>query len=241
MRVGLHADINLAPALMTTVMRWYFGANPPSACSGLLPSSQPLRYAFSTACPASLAVCMSRGGVSMFTRTCPRAVFTALIFLFLFTASTVAFAQAPVAGQVLIGEFRQRGPGGGFDEFVELYNNTDAALVVNDPTPPATGAAGWAVASKEGVLLTSSILRLFALWQANNSFNPTPRQHLFHTCVDKRVLPVSYRLRKIHDPSHFVFELSGSLKSRPKWVRPTRFATIATSSASSTGFATCIW
>jgi hypothetical protein len=88
----------------------------------------------------------------MFLRSCPRAVFTALVFLFLFSASTVAVAQAPVAGQVLISEFRQRGPSGSFDEFIELYNNTDAALTVNDPTPPATGAAGWAVVTKEGVL-----------------------------------------------------------------------------------------
>lgn len=88
----------------------------------------------------------------MFIRTCQRAVFTALVFLFLFTASPVAFAQAPAAGQVLISEFRQRGPAGNFDEFVELYNNTDAAIVVNDATPPAMGASGWAVATKEGVL-----------------------------------------------------------------------------------------
>lgn len=88
----------------------------------------------------------------MFLRSCPRAVFTAFVFLFLFSASSIAFAQAPAAGQVLISEFRQRGPAGGFDEFVELYNNTDAAITVNDPTPQATGAAGWAVATKEGVL-----------------------------------------------------------------------------------------
>lgn len=88
----------------------------------------------------------------MFLRSCPRAVFTALVLLLLFSASTVAVAQAPAAGQVLISEFRARGPAGNFDEFVELYNNTDAAVTVNDPTPPATGAAGWAVVTQEGLL-----------------------------------------------------------------------------------------
>jgi hypothetical protein len=41
------------------------------------------------------------------------------------------FAQAGVSpGDVVINEFRYRGPGGVRDEFIELYNTTDADIVV---------------------------------------------------------------------------------------------------------------
>ncbi|MFL6229672.1 MAG: carboxypeptidase regulatory-like domain-containing protein [Pyrinomonadaceae bacterium] len=52
---------------------------------------------------------------------------------------------APTAGQVLISRFRTRGALGANDEFIELYNNTDTDIVVSDPTPPASGATGWAL------------------------------------------------------------------------------------------------
>jgi len=44
------------------------------------------------------------------------------------------------AGQLLISEFRYRGPGGANDEFIEIYNNTDAAHVVT-----ASSGTGYAV------------------------------------------------------------------------------------------------
>jgi len=50
------------------------------------------------------------------------------------------------AGQVIISELRLRGPAGAEDEFVELYNNTDAAIVV--ASLDATG--GWTVAISNG-------------------------------------------------------------------------------------------
>jgi hypothetical protein len=67
---------------------------------------------------------------------------------------TVTFTRTvlPAAGQLLISEFRLRGPfpvfgeteiGGAFDEFIEVYNNTDSTFVVNTPD----GSHGWAVAS----------------------------------------------------------------------------------------------
>jgi hypothetical protein len=67
---------------------------------------------------------------------------------------TVNFTRTvlPVAGQLLISEFRLRGPfppegdpatGGARDEFIEVYNNTDSTFVVNTPD----GSNGWAVAS----------------------------------------------------------------------------------------------
>jgi photosystem II stability/assembly factor-like uncharacterized protein len=48
-----------------------------------------------------------------------------------FTLSTATAGTPPAAGQVIISEFRARGANGADDEFVELYNNTDAAITVN--------------------------------------------------------------------------------------------------------------
>ena len=53
---------------------------------------------------------------------------------------------APTPGTVIISEFRLRGAGGALDEFVELYNNTDAPLNV----AAADGSAGWAVVASDG-------------------------------------------------------------------------------------------
>jgi hypothetical protein len=54
----------------------------------------------------------------------------------------VSVNSAPAVGSVIISEFRQQGPGGAADDFVELYNNTDADITVatND------GTAGWGLA-----------------------------------------------------------------------------------------------
>ncbi|HLL73485.1 MAG TPA: carboxypeptidase regulatory-like domain-containing protein [Pyrinomonadaceae bacterium] len=60
----------------------------------------------------------------------------------------------PVAGQFLISEFRFRGPfpvggdpdiRGSRDEFIEVYNNTDSAFVVNTPDD----SSGWVVVSSD--------------------------------------------------------------------------------------------
>jgi len=64
---------------------------------------------------------------------------------------TVTFTRTilPEAGQLLISEFRLRGPfpaggeSGARDEFVEIYNNTDSTFVVNTPD----GSSGWVVVS----------------------------------------------------------------------------------------------
>ncbi|HEV7904764.1 MAG TPA: thrombospondin type 3 repeat-containing protein [Pyrinomonadaceae bacterium] len=58
----------------------------------------------------------------------------------------------PLGGQVLITEFRFRGQGppgsndGLFDEFVEIYNNTNSAIVVDT----ADNSAGWSVLAADG-------------------------------------------------------------------------------------------
>lgn len=64
---------------------------------------------------------------------------------------TVNFTRTvlPVAGQLLISEFRLRGPfpiggeSGARDEFIEIYNNTNSTFVVNTPDE----SNGWVVAS----------------------------------------------------------------------------------------------
>jgi hypothetical protein len=59
----------------------------------------------------------------------------------------------PVAGQVLISEFRFRGQGAGgesdgqFDEFVEIYNNTNAPVAVDT----GDNTEGWAVVAADGI------------------------------------------------------------------------------------------
>lgn len=51
-----------------------------------------------------------------------------------------------VPGNVLISEFRLQGPNGINDEFIELYNNTDAAITVG----ATDGTSGWALAASDG-------------------------------------------------------------------------------------------
>jgi hypothetical protein len=54
----------------------------------------------------------------------------------------VSTSSTPTAGSVIISEFREQGPGGPGDDFVELYNNTNSNITVatND------GTAGWGLA-----------------------------------------------------------------------------------------------
>ena len=62
-------------------------------------------------------------------------------------ASRPAVAQTQIqAGQVVISELRLRGPAGSNDEFVELYNNTNQAIVVQ----ATDGSAGWSVVISSG-------------------------------------------------------------------------------------------
>jgi hypothetical protein len=54
-------------------------------------------------------------------------------------------AAVPAEAQVIISEFRLRGPSGANDEFVEIYNNSGADHTV------AGGGSGYAVAASDGV------------------------------------------------------------------------------------------
>lgn len=62
---------------------------------------------------------------------------------------TLAAPAGTPAGAVIISEFRLRGPGGATNEFIELYNNTNAAIVVEDVNPLAAGTSGWAIVSSD--------------------------------------------------------------------------------------------
>jgi len=64
---------------------------------------------------------------------------TTLVFLIVLSASQT------VSAQLIISEFRVRGPSGANDEFIELYNNSGADHTV------AGGGTGYAVASSDGV------------------------------------------------------------------------------------------
>ncbi|MCM3871622.1 MAG: M36 family metallopeptidase [Pyrinomonadaceae bacterium] len=57
------------------------------------------------------------------------------------------FGTVATAGQLLISEFRVRGPGGATDEFIEIYNNSGADHAVVD----SGVGAGYAVAASDGV------------------------------------------------------------------------------------------
>src|SRR5262249_17958691 len=61
-----------------------------------------------------------------------------------FALSSVAVVPAAL-GQVIISEFRVRGPSGANDEFIEIYNNSGADHTV------AGGGTGYAIASSDGV------------------------------------------------------------------------------------------
>jgi hypothetical protein len=63
-------------------------------------------------------------------------------------ATVFDYAVAPAPSTpLIISEFRLRGPGGAGDEFVEIYNNSDADVTVN----AFDGSAGFALAASDGV------------------------------------------------------------------------------------------
>lgn len=76
----------------------------------------------------------------------------------------------PLAGQVVISEFRLRGPAptgtptpanaqGQLDEFIELYNTTDSEIVVVDSSPAGSAADdGWAIVSSNAPLTAKYVV-----------------------------------------------------------------------------------
>lgn len=75
--------------------------------------------------------------------------FGLLVAIVLLAIPQVAHAQATVAGQLFISEFRLRGPNGANDEFIEIHANPNfgsGGLVVS-----ATSGTGYGIAASDGV------------------------------------------------------------------------------------------
>src|SRR5262249_54260483 len=85
----------------------------------------------------------------MFLGRCLEALvkFRALVPLMLLVifAAPPAWAQTATAGQLIISEFRVRGPSGANDEFIEIYNASGAAHTV-----AAASGTGYGVAASDG-------------------------------------------------------------------------------------------
>jgi uncharacterized repeat protein (TIGR01451 family) len=75
----------------------------------------------------------------------------------------------PAAGDILVSEFRTRGAGttppgsdGSADEFIELYNNTDASITIIDAVagadPTSSTGAGWRIAGAQGATETTFLV-----------------------------------------------------------------------------------
>lgn len=64
------------------------------------------------------------------------------------SATALTVVIGPFPGDILISEFRLRGPEGAADEFIEIYNNTDAPIAVST----TDNSSGWAIAASDGVI-----------------------------------------------------------------------------------------
>jgi hypothetical protein len=77
-------------------------------------------------------------------RALPSAAF-AMVVGFLFLGVHLIVSTPSASGQLIISEFRVRGPNGANDEFIEIYNNSGADHTV------AGGGTGYGVAASNGV------------------------------------------------------------------------------------------
>lgn len=79
-----------------------------------------------------------------------------------------AKAAVPTAGQLIISEFRVRGPSGANDEFIEIYNTTGA-----DFTVTAASGTGLGIAASDGVtrcvIPTGTVIPAGGHWLCTNS------------------------------------------------------------------------
>ena len=64
------------------------------------------------------------------------------------SATALTVVTGPFAGDILISEFRLRGPAGATDEYIEVYNNADTPHAVQAPD----GSAGYAIVASDGVI-----------------------------------------------------------------------------------------
>ncbi|MDT7541397.1 MAG: hypothetical protein QOE33_1301 [Acidobacteriota bacterium] len=98
------------------------------------------RYSFDNLGGSNYTVAASQGSAAFFPAS---RSYGANSFVAFSGSQIVNFVRtpAPASGDLLISEFRFRGPEFFADEFVELYNNTNSAIVVNT----SDGTSGWLV------------------------------------------------------------------------------------------------
>lgn len=96
----------------------------------------------------------------------------AALVLYLAMPPRTVSAQTATAGQLIISEFRLRGPGGGNDEFIEIYNNTNSAHTVM-----AASGTGYGIAASDGMtrctIPNGTVLPARGHWLCVNSFGYT--------------------------------------------------------------------
>lgn len=82
--------------------------------------------------------------------SCPRfrvtQIVRALVCLLVMFSAVSGESQTATAGQLVISEFRLRGPNGANDEFIEIRNRSGA-----DHTVTAASGTGYGVAASDGV------------------------------------------------------------------------------------------
>jgi hypothetical protein len=103
-------------------------------------SDQSGRYSFDNLTGANYSVAASQGAAAFFPAS---RAYGAGSFLSFSGSQIVNFIRTPTPapGDLLISEFRFRGPQYLADEFIELYNNTSSTIVVNT----TDGTSGWMV------------------------------------------------------------------------------------------------
>jgi hypothetical protein len=102
---------------------------------------------------------------------------------------------------LIISEFRLRGPLGAADEFIELYNNSDAPLVICS----SDGSSGWAAASADGA--TRFVI-------PNGTLIP-PRAHYLGANGGGTGSDSSYSMRSYALPDNDFIDGSGPAPSPP--------------------------
>jgi cysteine-rich repeat protein len=128
--VGFTATLDL-PAAMPTVIA--VSVSPPTLGVAPMTVTVPVN---ATSVTINLTVDSMATGVGTVTATLDGDVFT----------STVTVLAAPVTDHIVISEFSPRGPRGGFDEFIELYNPTNQAVDISGwrlQTKAASATSPW--------------------------------------------------------------------------------------------------
>ena len=93
---------------------------------------------------------------------------TLIVALSILIVSALNVRPVYAAGSLIISEFRLQGPGGIADEFIEIYNDSDAPHIV-----AAMSGTGYAIAASDGVvrctILTGTVIPARGHWLCANT------------------------------------------------------------------------